>query len=150
MNAVVLDNIGNGEVKWCGIGEEPGWYHFRRRDGLRVGDIHTIYQQTAMGASCGRGVLSRSHDPEADNRRVHSNTHQVSLPSGTHFQFRNYYHYSRCRTCSPLPFRHMHAHLPLTVVTPQRGLIFCSVSGYCNRTHATKFVQRYGYLVLYR
>ena len=24
MTAVVSDNIGNGEVEWCGIGEEPG------------------------------------------------------------------------------------------------------------------------------
>ena len=94
MTAVVSDNIRNIEVEWCGIGEEPGWYHFKERDGICVGDIQTIWQQTARGVSSQGGDLSPSRDLETDNKsaiqninrrrgNVHSNTHQVSLPPET-------------------------------------------------------------------
>ena len=33
MTAAVSDNIRNGEVEWRGNSEEPGWYHFQKRDG---------------------------------------------------------------------------------------------------------------------
>ena len=39
MTTVVADNVGNIKVEWYENSEEPGWYHFKERDGICVGEI---------------------------------------------------------------------------------------------------------------
>ena len=45
----------SSETAVGGNSKEPGWHHFRERDGICVGEIHRTLHEAAMRVSCQMG-----------------------------------------------------------------------------------------------